>query len=191
MSSWCEIILIRCWIGIRGDHLRNKIICKFFLKFWKIQWKIKTFTNLLRQTSFVVKLSLNWQISQVTEQISVLNEFRVRSRLFCINRKFELKIAKNPFCWMLMGTKRFFESVDYLKHLSKYSIWRGTEKSRISNFLVMNDAERECNCIVGRWSNQNRIFPGIVLLRKNSFQLKIPKSVVGNRLGMGMLFLHL
>ena len=55
MSSWCEIILIRCWIGIRGDHLRNKIIWKFFLKFWKIQWKIKTFTNLLRQTSFVAK----------------------------------------------------------------------------------------------------------------------------------------
>lgn len=160
--------------------MRNKIICKFFLKFWKIQWKIKTFRNLLGQTSFVPKLSLNWQISQVTEQISVLNEFRVRSHLFCINRKFELKIAKNPFCWMLMGTKRFFESADYLKHLSKYSKWRETGKNWISNFLVvMNDAE--CECIVGRWSNQNRIFPGIVLLRKNSFQLKIPKSVVGNR----------
>ena len=80
-----------------------------------------------------------------------------------------------------MGTKRFFESVDYLKHLSKYSKWRKTEKSRISNFLVvMNDAE--CECIVGRWSNQNRIFPGIVLLRKNSFQLKIPKSVVGREI---------
>ena len=180
MSSWCEIILIRCWIGIRGDHLRNKIIWKFFLKFWKIQWKIKTFTNLLRQTSFVAKTFAKLadftghRANQCFERVSC----EVSSLLY--QPKIWAKDSQKSFLLNADGNKKIF----WIGWLPKTSVKilemeRNGEKSRISNFLVMNDAE--CECIVGRWSNQNRIFPGIVLLRKNSFQLKIPKSVVGNR----------